>query len=207
MKIAIIGAGGVGRALGTGWSKKGHEIAYGVRDPGSAKLADLDRAKFRVVGVSEATKTAEVVVLATPWAATQDAINDCGPLAGKTVLDATNPLLPGLAGMERPEGRSAGEKVAEWAAHAKVVKIFNTTGFNNMLNPDYGISRPVMLYCGDDAGAKAAAKQLSDELGFDSVDAGPLANARYTEALAMLWIWLAVKGGRGRDIAFTLARR
>lgn len=190
MKIAIIGPGRVGRTLGEGWSARGHEVRYGKRETNR-----------------DAAQWADAVVLATPWAATRDAIAACGDLAGKVLLDATNPLLPNLAGLDHAGGKSGGERVAQWAAGAKVVKVFNTTGFDNMADPAYGAARAMMLYCGDDAGAKAAARQLAADLGFDPVDFGPLANAGYTENVAMAWIWLAVKGGQGRNIAFVLARR
>lgn len=207
MKIAVIGAGNVGKTLGSGWAGKGHAVVYGVRDPGSPKLADIDRAQTPVLSVAQAAANADVVVLATPWAATQDAVAACGSLAGKVVLDTTNPISAGFSGMDRPEGKSGGELVAGWAVGAKVVKVFNTTGFNNMANPVYGNARSMMLYCGEDAGAKDVARQLCADLGFDPVDAGPMENARYTEALAWVWIWLAIKGGQGRDMAFTMAKR
>jgi hypothetical protein len=76
-----------------------------------------------------------------------------------------------------------------------------------MLDARYAAGKPMMLYCGDDASAKSLGKQLAAELGFDPVDFGPLANARYSESVAMSWIWLAVKSGVGRDIAFVLAKR
>ena len=189
MRIAIIGAGNVGRALEAGWKKSGHEVRFGKRESNK-----------------DAAQWGEVVVLATPWPATKEAIGACGSLAGKLVLDATNPLLANLAGLDHAEG-SGGERVARWAGGAKVVKIFNTTGFNNMLDTRYSAGKPMMLYCGDDAAAKGIARRLAEDLGFDAVDFGPLANARYSENVAMSWIWLAVKGGIGRDIAFVLARR
>ena len=189
MRIAIIGAGNVGRALESGWRKAGHEVRFGKRE------SNRDAAQW-----------GEVVVLATPWPATEQAIAACGGLGGKVVLDATNPLLPNLAGLDHAAG-SGGERVAQWARGAKVVKIFNTTGFNNMLDARYAAGKPMMLYCGDDAGAKAVAKQLAGDLGFDPVDFGPLSNARHSENVAMTWIWLAIKGNVGRDIAFVLARR
>lgn len=189
MKIAIIGAGNVGRALEAGWKKKGHEVRFGKRESNK-----------------EAAQWGEVVVLATPWPATREAIAACGSLAGKVVLDATNPLLPNLAGLDQAEG-SGGQRVAGWAKGAKVVKVFNTTGFGNMEDTRYPSGKPMMLYCGDDAAAKGVAKRLADDLGFDPVDFGPLSNARYSESVAMSWIWLAVKGGIGRDIAFLLGRR
>lgn len=112
MRIAIIGAGNVGRALGTGWAGKGHQVTFGVRDPASPKLAAVDRKKFGVATNDEAAKPAEAVVLSTPWDAVKDAIAACGSLEGKTVLDATNPLLPNLAGLDHPGGKSGAQQVA-----------------------------------------------------------------------------------------------
>lgn len=207
MNIAIIGAGNVGQALADGWAAKGHGVSFGVRNPDSAKAGAVDRAKFKVLTNAQAVAGAEVVVFATPWPATRDAIAACGSLAGKTVLDATNPLLPNLGGLEIGHSTSGGEMVAQWAAGSKVVKIFNTTGFNNMSNPAYGSERASMLYCGDDAPAKTTAAALAADLGFDPVDCGPLLHSRYLENIAMMWIWLAVKGGLGRDVAWKLLRR
>ena len=207
MNIAIIGAGNVGQALADGWAAKGHGVSFGVRNPDSAKAGAVDRTKFKVLGNAQAVAGAEVVVLATPWPATRDAIAACGSLAGKIVLDATNPLLPNLGGLEIGHSTSGGETVAQWAGGARVVKIFNTTGFNNMSNPAYGSERASMLYCGDDAPAKTTAASLAADLGFDPVDCGPLVHSRYLENIAMMWIWLAVKGGMGRDVAWKLLRR
>lgn len=203
MKIAIIGAGNVGRALGQGFAAHGHDVTYGLRDPAADKYAALPRR----APIAEAAAGADVVLLATPWGATADAIAACGPLAGKVLLDATNPIKGRLEGLEPSGSDSGGEQVARWASGARVVKVFNTTGFENMSNPVYGDQRSMMFVCGDDADAKAVARQLSDELGFETLDAGPLRNARFTEGFAMVWIWQAIFGGKGRQIAFTLARR
>jgi len=90
---------------------------------------------------------------------------------------------------------------------SKVVKIFNTTGANNMANPLYQNERIPMLYCGDDAGAKSVAAQLASDAGMEPVDAGGLRNSRLLEPYAMLWIYLAYRGGFGREFAFKLVRR
>jgi len=81
------------------------------------------------------------------------------------------------------------------------------TGINNMENPVYAGARIPMFYCGDDAGAKKTAAQLASDIGFEPIDAGPLANARMLEPLAMLWGWLAFPGGMGREFAFQLLKR
>ena len=90
---------------------------------------------------------------------------------------------------------------------ARVVKIFNTTGFSNMENPEYGEGRSMMLYCGDDAQAKEVAAQLATELGFEPYDVGPLTEARLLEPFALVWIHLAVLQGMGSGFAFRLMRR
>jgi hypothetical protein len=210
MRIGIIGAGNVGGTLGAGWAAKGHEIAFGVRSPGDMKVTTLLASiggKVRAGTVPEAAEFGEVVVLATPWDRTEDAVRACGNLTGKAVLDTTNPLKPDLSGFAVGEDDSGGERVARWARGSRVVKIFNTTGSDNMANPRYAEGAVTMFLCGDDAGAKATAATLASDLGFDPVDAGPLSASRLLEPLAMLWVTLAYPRGMGRDIAFRLMRR
>jgi len=212
MKIAIIGAGNVGGALGTNWAQKGHDIIFGVRDLMSEKTQALLRtigAKARAATVTEATASADVIVLSTPWPATEAAIRSMGNLKGKIVLDATNPLTRGPEGIGLEIGHaiSGGEKVQGWAAGASVFKTLNTTGFGNMANPEFKGVKSVMFVAGDDAVNKPKVTKLVSELGFDVIDAGPLRNARLLEAHAMLWIDLALVRGQGRDFAFGILRR
>jgi predicted dinucleotide-binding enzyme len=207
MNIGILGAGNVGGTLGERWAKLGHHVFFGSRGP--EKLADLvERAGpyARAVSVAEAVQSAEVVVIALPWGAVKNVLESVN-LSGKIVFDCTNPMLPDLSGLELGTTTSAAEHVAEWARGAKVVKIFNTTGSNNMANPVYRGEGASMFYCGDDAPSKEVARQRASELGFDPVDAGPLTNARFLEPMAALWIWLAFPGGHGREIAFQLIKR
>lgn len=207
MNIGILGSGNVGGTLGSRWAKLGHRVFFGSREP--AKLPGLVEragATAAAVSIEEAVQSAEVVVVALPWGVTK-AVLESLDLAGKVVLDCTNPLKPDLSGLEVGTTTSAGEMVAGWARGAGVVKIFNTTGYNNMANPVYGVEPAAMFYCGDDARAKQIARTLAAELGFDPVDSGPLANSRFLEPLAALWIWLAYPGGHGREIAFRLVKR
>lgn len=209
MKIGILGGGNVGGTLGVAWAQSGDDIFFGVRDPGAADMQEvLNRCggRAKAGSAAEAAAFGEIVVNALPWPATQSALSALD-LKNKILLDATNPILPGLAGIEVGTTTSGGELVAQWAKGARVVKIFNTTGFNNMADPIYG-GRPVtMFYCGDDAEAKKTARGLAEAIGFAPVDAGPLSNARLLEPVAMLWVWLAVKGGLGREFAFQVAKR
>ncbi len=206
MKIAILGAGNVGAALGNLWSGQGHDIVFGVRDPQSAKVQAAlagGGAKVRATSVAEAVAFGDLVVLAVPWQAVPAVLQEASDWTGKILLDATNRLAPGGPG-EMP---SAGEDVAQWAAGARVVKAFNTTGSGNMDGRTYGPHKVDILLCGDDTGAKAIVANLVNASGFDAVDAGPLANARLTEDVAALWVQLAYRLGNGPDIMFKLLRR
>ena len=210
MKIAIIGAGNVGGALGKGWAAKGHSVYFGVPEPQSEKTLALLKsigANARAGNVQDAAANAEIVVFATPWNAAQNAVATAGNLAGKIVIDCMNPLAPDLSGLVFVHTTSAAEQVASWAKGARVVKAFNTTGAANMADSRYAGGKPVMCIAGDDAAAKKSVSQLAADLGFDAVDAGPLKNARLLEPFAMLWIYLAVKQGLGPNIAFQLLRR
>ena len=209
MKIGILGGGSVGGTLGEAWARSGHEILFGVRKPDAPEMKEvLDRCqgRARAGSAADAAKFGEVIVNALPWPATKETLSSLD-LKGKVLLDATNPLLPKLAGLEVGTTTSGGEQVANWAAGARVVKIFNTTGFNNMGDPVYRGEAIPMLYCGDDPNAKSTAAQLAKDVGFAPVDSGPLSNARLLEPLAMLWIWLANMGGLSRDFAFQIVKR
>jgi predicted dinucleotide-binding enzyme len=209
MKIGILGAGKVGGALGEAWTRHGHEVLFGVRKPDSPEMhALLQRCGPRAHAESpaDAVQSAEVIVNAVSWAATQAVIEKLD-FAGKPLLDCSNPVKPDLSGLEIGTTTSAGEMVAQWSRSSKVVKIFNSTGYNNMTNPKIGGHNLTMFYCGDDAAAKQTAAGLARDIGFLPIDAGPLANARQLEPMAMLWVWLAVRGGMGRDFAFQLVKR
>src|SRR5215470_4590684 len=214
MKIAVIGAGNVGGTLGKRWARAGHEVAFGARDPADAKVAALVRESgpgARAASVPEAARQAAVVVLAVPWDSARDALAAAGDLRGRILIDATNPvpLTPeGLRqGLVIGHTTSGGEQVARWAEGARVVKAFNTTGWQNMADPRYGPQGLTMLLCGDDGEAKTVVADLARPLGFEPVDVGPLRSARYLEALAMLWIDMAVLQGFGTNFGFHLVKR
>ena len=209
MKIAIIGTGNFGGTLGSRWAKKGYQVVFGSRSPNSEnaqRLLEAAGENASSVEVGDAAAGTDVVVIAVPWSVTQSTIEAAGDLAGKIVVDCTNPVAPGLQ-LALGTTTSGGEKVAEWAKGARVVKAFNTTGWENMADPIYGGEPTLMLICGDDADAKAAVAELTESLGFDAVDLGPLDTSRLLEPFALVWIRLAMVQGLGRDVAFKLARR
>jgi 8-hydroxy-5-deazaflavin:NADPH oxidoreductase len=210
MKIGIIGSGNVGGALGGRWAKLGHEVTFGTRDPQGIRkqqLAAKTGGKTRAASFADTARDNDVLLLATPWPATQQVIEGLGDLHGKILIDATNPLLPDLTGLTHGTTTSGAEQVAGWARGAKVVKAFNTVGANIMENPAFEGHRPVMFYCGDDAQAKDVVKKLIGELVLEPMDAGPLTRARLLEPFALLWISMAFAQGMGRDFAFELLRR
>jgi predicted dinucleotide-binding enzyme len=210
MKIAVIGAGSVGGTLGARLAGKGHEVAFGVRDPGASKYQELANnigERSRVGTVPDAVADAEVIILATPWPATEQALRQAGNLAGKILLDCTNPLKPDLTGLVVEESSSGGEHVARWARGAKVFKAFNTVGFNIMADPVIDGRKAVMLVCGDDDETKPTVLRLVEDVGFEAVDFGKLTGARLLELFALMWIQLAYQHGLGRDFAFSLVRR
>jgi NADPH-dependent F420 reductase len=214
MKIAVIGAGNVGGTLGKRWAGAGHEVAFGARDPADAKVAALVREsgpRARAASVPEAARAAAAVLLAVGWDNAQEAVRSAGDLRGRILIDATNPvpLTPdGLRqGLVIGHTTSAAEQIARWADGARVVKAFNTTGFQNMADPVYGSQGLSMMLCGDDAEAKKVAADLARQLGFEPVDVGPLKSARYLEAVAMLWIDMAVLQGFGINFGFRVVKR
>jgi predicted dinucleotide-binding enzyme len=210
MRIGILGAGNVGGTLGRGWAAKGHSVFFGVPRPKDAKAQDLVRDVghgARAGTVAEAGVFAEVVVLATPWQATEAAIKGAGALAGKVVIDCTNPLTADITGLAIGHTTSGLEQVAGWAKGAKAFKAFNQTGFGNMADPVLEGRRSVMFVCGDDETAKPTVMGLVSDIGFEAIDAGGSKAARLLEPLAMLWIHLALARGMGPDWAFGVLRR
>ncbi len=203
MKIAIVGAGNVGKALGSKLSAK-HEITYAVRDP--AKAAGTTGHGAQVVPLSAAA-SADVLIVTTPYEAAVPALKACGNINGKVVIDATNPLTRGPKGLSLSLGfdRSAAEEIAHQVPGIRLYKAFNQTGFGNMEHPERYATQPVMFVAGDDAAGKTTVLGIVADAGFAAVDAGPLERARLLEPLAMLWISLAF-GGTGRDFAFALVK-
>ncbi|WP_293150554.1 MULTISPECIES: NADPH-dependent F420 reductase [unclassified Microcoleus] len=220
MKIGIIGAGNVGGTLGRILTQKGHSIVFGVRDPQSAKVQSAVEATGGNAGaasVGEAASHGQVLILATPWNGTQEAlakpskrIAAAGDLTGKIIIDATNPieLTPaGLAaGLTIGHTTSAAEEIAKWAIGAQVVKAFNNIGASCFENLQFGSQTATAFICGDSTDAKKIVTNIAEDIGFEVVDAGTLQQARLLEPLGMLWINLAFSG-MGQDFAINLIKR
>jgi NADPH-dependent F420 reductase len=210
MEISIIGAGGVGGTLGRIWVKKGHHLMFGVRNLQSHNVLNLIRSinsSVKVGTIGEAASFADVIVLAIPWIAVEETIKSAGDLSGKILIDPTNPINADLTGLIIESSTSAAEEIAKWAKGSKVVKAFNSIGAKTLDNLQFGLVRADAFICGDDFKSKTVVKKLATEIGFDTVDAGPLINARVLEYLALLWIQLAYSRQMGPNIAFKLLTR
>src|SRR5438105_9712478 len=205
MNITVVGSGNVGSALGGGWRKAGHSVTFAARDPAGAKAAELKREGFAVASLAESGR-ADVILLAVPWTGIEATVQALGGLAGKVLVDATNPLTADLE-LALGFSDSAGETVARLAQGARVVKAFNTTGANNMANSNYPGGKLMMPVAADEAAAKKTVMTLVAELGFEPIDVGPLAMSRHVEPLAMLWIKLAYAQGTGREFGFGVLKR
>lgn len=209
MRIAIIGTGSVGRALARGLTRSGHEVVLGSRDPRSDRAGDLAAAGARVMASADAAAEADIVVLALPWAAMAEAISGLGDLAGRIVVDCSNPLgrVDGALGLTLGFDASAGETVQRLLPRARVVKTLNQVGAEIMADATALPLRPAMLMAGDDPGAKEAVAALLQDLGFAPLDAGDITLSRLLEPFGLLWINQALRRGKGRHWAFAAIDR
>lgn len=205
MTIAVIGTGKVGAALGAGWAAAGHRVVMGTRSPESdeARSVMAGAPSVTLVNPRAAATAADVVVIAVPGGAVADVALTLGPLGDRVVIDATNTI----GGSGLPDGRGpAALRTASGSPH--VVKCFNTTGVENMKDPRYGDVAIDMFMAGASAHGKAVAAGLARDLGFaECYDLGGDDKIPLLEALALVWINLAVVQKHGRGIGLKLLRR
>ena len=199
MKIAMLGAGQVGGALAVALARAGHSVTIGARDAGSKSVqALLNRAPgLSVAAPADAVRAADAVFLATPYDAGADVVQGLErELPGKVLVDCTNPVGPGLSHGLKSE-RAGSEVVQAAAPLARVVKAFTIYGFENFEENPFRESpaRPAMLFCGDDTAAKGTVAKLIEELGWEPVDVGGIAQALHLEHLTLLWIRMVRVGG------------
>ena len=189
MNIAIIGKGNVGSALEAGLLSKGHDVRAVGRDPD---------------GVREAGAFADLVILAVPFNELDNAVRELGSsVSGKIVVDATNALTPEYD-LAVGFTTSGAEELQRKLPNSKVVKAFNTAFASTMATGRIGDEQLAGLVAADDADAKNTVLDLVRQLGFDPIDAGPLASARLLEPLAVLNIKLGFVQGYGPSSGFRL---
>ena len=194
-KIGILGSGQVAQILALGFKKHGHDVMIGSREP--AKLTAWQAEKGAGIAVGDfaaAARHAEVVVLAVLGRAAASALELAGHdnLAGKVVIDTTNPIdekppVNGVLQYFTGPNDSLMEQLQQKVPAARLVKAFNSVGNSFMVNPSFADGRPTMFICGNDAAAKQEVTRLCEQLGWDTEDMGQVESARAIEPLCQLW--------------------
>jgi hypothetical protein len=201
MRIAILGLGNMGRGLANRLAGKA-ELVLGTRDVDAA--ADFARSLSGDVAVADyhgAAEAADIVILALPYEAALAEAGANTALAGKPVIDITNPLKADYSGLTLGFSTSAAEEIQKAAPGAKIVKAFNTIFADLLTRPAEETAHLPVFVAGDDAGAVEQAITVVELAGFGSEKTGPLETARYVEPLGMLNIRLGYFEGRGQGIA------
>lgn len=205
MHIAIIGTGNVGSALATQWAQAGHTINLGVRNPETFKGKHLlQNTRISVFNIAGAVEGSEVILLAIPATKAVEVAIALGDTHGKVIIDAMN-IVKGNG----PAGfTNTADAVLQHTQTSEVVKCFNTTGFNNMVDTNYRGTAIDMFSCGDSKKGKEVAAQLSKDAGFAACyHIGGNEHFELIEKFAFFWINLAMFQGQGREIAFKLLKR
>jgi hypothetical protein len=200
MKIGIIGSGDVAQSLGKGLVASGNHVMLGSRHPSKKELAHwhkLNKEKALTGSTTEAANYGQLVILAIAWHAAEDVLQQIRPeLAGKVIVDVTNPLV--FNDDEAPTlsfgyNMSGGEVVQQSLPDSHVVKTLNTISHNHMVNPSYKSGQPTMFLCGNNNSAKKEVADLLKELKWsDIVDIGDISKSRLLEPLALLWLEFGV---------------
>ena len=194
MKAGILGSGGVAKALAAGFLAHGHEVMLGTRDPGKLAGWVSDHPGAQAGSLSDAAEFAELAVLAVKGSAAAEAIRQAGVerLAGKPVMDATNPIadsapVNGVLNFFTTLDDSLMERLQREFPGTHFVKAFNSVGAALMVDPVLDGGPPTMFICGDDAAAKAAVGGIVREFGWEVADLGGVEAARAIEPLCILW--------------------
>lgn len=200
MRIAVLGAGNIGRTLGKKWLDAGHQVIFGVRDPQSPKAQtcqDEIGPEAGMVSFSEAVDFSEVVLFSIPWAAVPETVaaNEAG-LDGKILIDATNnfggPVINNLSALQKG------------APAAKVYRVFNSLGWDVFANPILEGQRSDHFYCGPDGTERMQVEGLIRDVGLRPIWVGDLDRIELVDQLGALWVTLAMRQRMGRRVAIKL---
>ena len=208
MNIAIIGAGNMAKGLAARFAKAGHSVTLASRDEEKVKVAAREVGNgVSSAPVASAAESAGIIILAVPYDAAGDIVEAAGGFAGKIVVDITNPMKADFSGLSIGHTTSAAEEIQKRAPQAKVVKAFNTIFAQVLQNGGKAAGLPTTVFvAGDDEAARAAVIDLARSAGFETLETGALASARYLEPVAALNITLGYGLGHGTDIAPTWQR-
>ena len=198
MKIAVLGAGNIGGTLSKKWAKAGHEVVFGVRDVSSPKvqaLLETIEGEASADTIANAIAFGEVVVLAIPGKEVEAVVQTYADiLHGKIIIDATNKFgSPEMSGMAVLAAKVPG---------AKPFRAFNSLGWENFAEPQFGQIQADLLYCGADNEARPIVEELIAEVGLRPVRVGDLDQIQLVDSLGALWAALVFGQGMGRHLAF-----
>ena len=196
MKIAIFGSGDVGAALARGLVDSGHSVMIGTRNTDKEELKWTKKYPKEQLSTGSYTAAAaygSLAILAVAWHAAENLLSVIRPeLAGKVVIDVTNPLVfleDGSPQLALGFSMSAGEIVQQMLADSHVVKTLNTVNYRHMVKPSFKNGTPTMFLCGNNPSAKKQVSELLGDLGWkDVADIGDIEKARLLEPLALLWV-------------------
>lgn len=202
MKLAVLGTGNMGAGLASVLAGAGHEVVIGARDPAKAAALARKIAHNAVGGsIDAAAKLADVIILALPFGAVAEALKTAGNLAGKVLVDISNPISADYKSLVIGHTTSAAEEIQALVPQAKIVKAFNTI-FAQLLAPDARKGKALQVFvAGDDAGAKDVVAALAKSVGFAPVEAGPLSNSRFIEPIGEMNIHFGYFLGKGPAVA------
>jgi 8-hydroxy-5-deazaflavin:NADPH oxidoreductase len=195
MKVGILGSGDVAKVLAGGFLKHGHTVTLGTRSPD--KLADWAKANpgGKVGSFADAARFGDLVVLAVKGTVAAEALRGAGAanLAGKPVIDATNPIadappVNGVVKFFTNLDESLLERLQREFPQACLVKAFSSVGNSLMINPQLKGGKPTMFICGNDEAAKGTVRGVLDQFGWETADMGKAEAARAIEPLCMLWL-------------------
>jgi 8-hydroxy-5-deazaflavin:NADPH oxidoreductase len=198
LRIAVIGVGNIGKTLGRKWASAGHMVAFGVRNPTSEEnqaLSKESEGKLTIGTVAEALASTEVVVMALPGVAIEEIIATyAGQLNGRIIIDAANRM-----------GASSMNSFASFQQHtpqARYFRAFNSLGWENFANPQFGEVQADLFYCGPEGDAQAVVEQLIADVGLRPIRLGDESQVGVVDSVATLWFALALGQKRGRHLAF-----
>ena len=209
-KLAILGTGNIGFALGSKLLAAGYQITFGTRKKPSKRIVELQKQFSENCFVStnaEAITKAEIVFLAIPWNGSRNILDSSVNWDGKIVVDCINPINEDFSLAPIENHASTSEELAERLSGSKIIKAFNTLGVASILDSNFGQQPPALFYCSDHENAKSFLREIAPVFAADPIDVGELKMAGFLESLASLEIQLAVHQGLGDDIAFALLRR
>lgn len=203
MQVTVIGAGNMGAAFVKQLSRAGHQVRVTARSLDKAQALAAAYPGVQAVDAAHAAGPADAIILATSYADAVPALQSLGAQPGQVVIDITNPLTPDYMGLTLGHSTSAAEEIAKAVPGVAVVKAFNTL-FAQVLSDGATLDKghqATVFVASDSAAAKQVAQTLAQSMGFATVDAGGLKNARYLEPLAGLNIYLGYGAGLGTGIA------